>query len=82
MYHAIATRWTPDYHKKAEPIQMSNATCSISSSALSSVISIDCEVSNQPERQLHWLRCAMLAQDELRRRSEGAAHLKPTARCS
>ena len=30
---------------------------------------LECEVSNQPERQLYWLRCAMLAQDELRRRS-------------
>jgi hypothetical protein len=29
----------------------------------------ECEVSNQPERQLYWLRCAKLAQDELRRRS-------------
>ena len=30
---------------------------------------IECEVSNQPERQLYWLRCAKLAQDELWRRS-------------
>jgi hypothetical protein len=30
---------------------------------------IECEVSNQPEQQLYWLRCAKFAQDELRRGS-------------
>jgi len=30
---------------------------------------IECEVSNQQERKLYWLRGVMLAQDELRRRS-------------
>jgi len=28
---------------------------------------IACEASNQPERQPYWLRCAMLAQDEITR---------------
>ena len=30
---------------------------------------IECELSNQPERKPYWLRCAMLAQDELGMRS-------------
>ena len=30
---------------------------------------IECEISNQPKRKLYWLRCAMLAHDELRRLS-------------
>ena len=30
---------------------------------------IECEISNQPERKLYWVRCAMLAHDELGRRS-------------
>ena len=69
MYQAIATHWSPDDHRKAEAIQMTE------DSALDEIphVTLDnpneCEPRNQPGRQLYWLRCAMLAQDELRRRS-------------
>jgi hypothetical protein len=69
MYQAMATHWSPGNHREAEAIQMTD------DSALDEMLhvaldnAIDCEVSNKPERQLYWLRCAMLAQDELRRRS-------------
>ena len=62
MYHAIATHRSADYHRKAEAIQMTDdsALDEMAHAALDNMI--ECEASNQPERQLYWLRCAMLAQ--------------------
>jgi len=67
-YHNIASRWTPDYHCKADRIH-STASCSLDEMlqvALENAIS--CEVARQIDRQLYWLRCAMLAQEEISRR--------------
>jgi len=69
MYQAIATHWSADYHRKAEVIQMTDDAALDEMLHVALDNAIECEVSNQPERKLYWLRCAMLAQDELRRRS-------------
>jgi len=68
MYHAIARRWTPDYQKKAEAIRMTDDKALDEMLHVALENAIGCEVTNQPERGLYWLRCAMLAQDEINRR--------------
>jgi len=66
-YQAIATHWSPDYHRKAEVIQMTDNAALDEMLHVALDNAIACEASNQPERQPYWLRCAMLAQDEITR---------------
>jgi hypothetical protein len=77
-FENVASRWTPDYHKKASRIR------DTSDEALGQMLhtamenAIHCEVTDQPERQLYWFRCAMLAQDEITRRAAEELELMRT----
>ena len=70
----IASQWTPDYQKKADRIQYTagDALDQMLHVALENPIKY--EGTNQ-DRQLYWLRCAMLAQDEIARRGAISAWL-------
>ena len=72
MYQNIAQLWTPDYHEKAHAIQTTDDRSLDQMLHVALENAIQCEVTGQAERGLYWMRCAMLAQDELvRRRGTG-----------
>jgi hypothetical protein len=66
-YQNVSGLWTPDYHKKAATIQRTNDRTLDEMLHVALENAISCEASGMQERQLYWLRCAMLAQDEMTR---------------
>jgi hypothetical protein len=68
MFANIAKNWTPDYHKKANRIQLTldDDLDVMLHVALENAIKYE---GTNPDRHLYWLRCAMLAQDEIIRRA-------------